>query len=580
MRAWQRAGNAAWKRAARAPLRVTGFVPTSSSPSQPGLTLFRYVAVLRLPLASRLFLTVLLHSDHAPAMNSVQFLSSQVDRIIGAAAGTEQAGSAGDGPAYGGADPPASPSSPAHFTSDPPPGSFENFDEAKTATSSLPLSHVATDASTPQLNFPPPTNGSIVLDKTAPSSSISSASTNSRWAYPWCSNAVLVVFRFILRVLAFLGTVLGIHRASSAGPKNFPSPRHARTASPPELSSSMSSSSLPLAASRIAEEDETEDSASQSPFPASTPSSIVSHELNTGSSSTAVEVSATAGLQASPLVYEQRHATPSRQQRLVRIRLAKKPISFGGSSGGSVAVSSSDEDGEDSLGSSDNSSRGSSPSLEVQKTLKSPTSPGTLASRATKYPHALPTLRRPLLSKNIATKTLILDLDETLIHSMSKGSSMSSGRMVEVKLDSSHAVLYYVHKRPYCDEFLKRVSSWFNLVVFTASVQEYADPVIDWLEQDRPYFQKRYYRQHCTFRNGGYVKDLSIVEPDLSRVMIIDNSPISYLLHEDNAIAIEGWINDPSDFDLLHLEPFLNAMRFVTDVRSLISLRVGETAFA
>jgi CTD nuclear envelope phosphatase 1 len=69
-------------------------------------------------------------------------------------------------------------------------------------------------------------------------------------------------------------------------------------------------------------------------------------------------------------------------------------------------------------------------------------------------------------------------------------------------------------------------------VIFTASVQEYADPVIDWLELERKYFCKRYYRDHCTFRNGAYIKDLGIVESDLSKVMIIDNSPLSYMFNE------------------------------------------------
>lgn len=63
-------------------------------------------------------------------------------------------------------------------------------------------------------------------------------------------------------------------------------------------------------------------------------------------------------------------------------------------------------------------------------------------------------------------------------------------------------------------------------------MQEYADPVIDWLEVERKYFAGRYYRQHCTFRNGAYIKDLAQVEPDLSKVMIIDNSPMSYVFHE------------------------------------------------
>lgn len=170
---------------------------------------------------------------------------------------------------------------------------------------------------------------------------------------------------------------------------------------------------------------------------------------------------------------------------------------------------------------------------------------------------------------------------------------MSSGHMVEVKLNApiglsaspnapvlgpQHPILYYVHKRPHCDEFLRKVCQWYKLVVFTASVQEYADPVIDWLEQERKFFQGRYYRQHCTFRNGAYIKDLSSIEPDLSRVAILDNSPMSYFFHEDNAIPIEGWINDPTDNDLLHLIPLLEALQYVTDVRALLALRRGEAA--
>jgi len=123
---------------------------------------------------------------------------------------------------------------------------------------------------------------------------------------------------------------------------------------------------------------------------------------------------------------------------------------------------------------------------------------------------------------------------------------------------------------------LRKVYKWYNLVIFTASVQEYADPVIDWLEQDRKYFKGRYYRQHCTHRNGTYIKDITSIEPDLSKVIILDNSPISYLFHEDNAIPIEGWINDPTDIDLLNLIPLLHALHYVTDVRALLSLRMGE----
>jgi CTD nuclear envelope phosphatase 1 len=201
---------------------------------------------------------------------------------------------------------------------------------------------------------------------------------------------------------------------------------------------------------------------------------------------------------------------------------------------------------------------------DVAQALKSPTSSAGHNAKLTRYPRA-PAPPRPLVPRrqpsytlsqpsDAPKKTLIIDLDETLIHSMAKGGRMSTGHMVEVRLGGSvptptsptHTmpqappsqygpgvpILYYVHERPGCHDFLRKVSKWYNLVVFTASVQEYADPVIDWLERERRYFSGRYYRQHCTLRNGAYIKDLAQVEPDLSRVMILDNSPMSYIFHE------------------------------------------------
>ncbi|KAF2745758.1 hypothetical protein M011DRAFT_447080 [Sporormia fimetaria CBS 119925] len=239
-------------------------------------------------------------------------------------------------------------------------------------------------------------------------------------------------------------------------------------------------------------------------------------------------------------------------------------------------------------------------SPEAAAALKSPTGPSAVPSKQlTKFPRA-PQPPRPLVPRRQPSystsatsavgphqKTLIIDLDETLIHSMAKGGRYTTGHMVEVKLQQPVGaggqmigpqvpILYYVHKRPHCDEFLKKVCKWYNLIIFTASVQEYADPVIDWLEVERKYFAGRYYRQHCTFRNGAYIKDLAQVEPDLSKVMIIDNSPMSYIFHEDNAIPIEGWISDPTDNDLLHLIPLLEGLQYVTDVRALLALRRGQ----
>jgi CTD nuclear envelope phosphatase 1 len=238
----------------------------------------------------------------------------------------------------------------------------------------------------------------------------------------------------------------------------------------------------------------------------------------------------------------------------------------------------------------------------LANTVKSPTS-------SSKYiippPQRLyPLSRNPQRKRK--KKVLILDLDETLIHSVSRASprsfATSSGapKMIEIKLNNV-ATLYYVHKRPYCDFFLQEISKWYELQIFTASVREYADPIIDWLEQDvldyyekkssspinyeqRPrVFTKRYYRQDCTYRSGvGYIKDLSkffIKEDELKNVIILDNSPVSYALHEDNAVVIEGWINDQGDRDLLNLLPMLHSLSLCIDVRYILGLRNGEKTF-
>lgn len=120
----------------------------------------------------------------------------------------------------------------------------------------------------------------------------------------------------------------------------------------------------------------------------------------------------------------------------------------------------------------------------VAKSIKSPTSPAS-SMGLTRYPRALAP-PRPLVPKRQPSytytsapsnsgsqKTLIIDLDETLIHSMSKGGRMSTGHMVEVKLQNPVGVegasiglqvpiLYYVHKRPHCDEFLRKASGMVN----------------------------------------------------------------------------------------------------------------------
>lgn len=129
---------------------------------------------------------------------------------------------------------------------------------------------------------------------------------------------------------------------------------------------------------------------------------------------------------------------------------------------------------------------------------------------------------------------LVIDLDETLVHSSFKPTEKADF-IVPVEIDGTlHKV--YVLKRPHVDEFLERMGQIYECVLFTASLAKYADPVADLLDQGN-IFKARLFREACAFYRGNYVKDLSRLGRDLNRVIIMDNSPASYIFHPDNAVS-------------------------------------------
>ncbi|KAJ2759948.1 Nuclear envelope morphology protein 1 [Coemansia sp. BCRC 34490] len=177
------------------------------------------------------------------------------------------------------------------------------------------------------------------------------------------------------------------------------------------------------------------------------------------------------------------------------------------------------------------------------------------------------------VARSLKKKTLVLDLDETLIHSSPQGSYRAHHR-IEVVIDKV-ACLYYVYKRPHVDYFLRKVSEWYTVVIFTASLAEYADPVIDLLDIQGKLISGRYFREACIPYDSSYAKDLASIDPDLSQIVLVDNSPLSYFINPTNGIPIQPWINsDPKDEALLDLLPLLDALRFTDDVRSVLSLRL------
>ncbi|CAB3410890.1 unnamed protein product [Caenorhabditis bovis] len=160
----------------------------------------------------------------------------------------------------------------------------------------------------------------------------------------------------------------------------------------------------------------------------------------------------------------------------------------------------------------------------------------------------------PLRASDLKKKCLVIDLDETLVHSSFKPVK-NPDFVIPVEIDGvEHQV--YVLKRPYVDEFLARVGDLFECVLFTASLAKYADPVADLLDKKRV-FRGRLFREACVFHKGNYVKDLSRLGRDLNHTLIIDNSPSSYAFHPENAVPVNTWFDDPADRELLDIIPTL-----------------------
>ena len=138
-------------------------------------------------------------------------------------------------------------------------------------------------------------------------------------------------------------------------------------------------------------------------------------------------------------------------------------------------------------------------------------------------------------------------MDETLIHSVFQPvKDMDFIAHVPAK-DGVSVSQIYIYKRPGVDMFLRRVSQLFEIVIFTASINKYADAIMNKLDPTQ-LCSYRLYREHCTMyshsKGNFFLKDLGKLGRDMKDVFILDNSPISYALHTENAVPIKTWIDD------------------------------------
>ena len=141
-----------------------------------------------------------------------------------------------------------------------------------------------------------------------------------------------------------------------------------------------------------------------------------------------------------------------------------------------------------------------------------------------------------------STYTLVLDLDETLVHFFY---TPSGGTFLI---------------RPYCLQFLEEMGKIFEIVIFTAALKDYADSILDVLDPNKILINYRLYRHHTSLSGITFCKDLSKIGRDLSRVLIVDNLADNFKLQPNNGIQIYTWIDDMKDTQLNDLGKMLKIL--------------------
>lgn len=162
-------------------------------------------------------------------------------------------------------------------------------------------------------------------------------------------------------------------------------------------------------------------------------------------------------------------------------------------------------------------------------------------------------------------KTLIFDLDETLVHCDSQQGQVT----LPISLPAGESGTVGVNIRPFARECLQRAAELYEVVVFTASQRHYADSVIDYLDPEGRLVHHRLYRESCMQGpKGHYIKDLRILAGrKLQDIVIVDNTVYSFCYQLDNGVPILSWQDDPDDTELLRLRDYLSHLSDVPDIR-------------
>lgn len=219
------------------------------------------------------------------------------------------------------------------------------------------------------------------------------------------------------------------------------------------------------------------------------------------------------------------------------------------------------------------------------------------ASQACQVP-VRSTLLPPRDNRDANKLTVVLDLDETLVcayestglpplvHSQAlraglKWFELQCVAIEKDKENKSRVNHVTVYERPGLQEFLRRASEFAELVLFTAGLEGYASPLVDRIDPEKRIVARLYRPATVVSRYREHVKDLSALGRDLSRTVIIDNNPFSFVLQPLNGIPCVPFTGEHSeDQQLLGvLLPLLQYLSSQDDIRPALFERFHMPAW-